>query len=147
MDTLITFKPETDSTVLKLFDALFPDPKKWLEDNLGDIATNCDSVSCVLCESRKVDKHNQIVSVTIKDYEENLSQVVNIDRLIDGLKLLMGHIYRGILDKNGQNQYPHSRLYVSGWRCVVDMVDPCNWDVESSDAFFQLCMYSEVRYG
>jgi hypothetical protein len=40
----------------------------------------------------------------------------------------------------------NKELFVGGVRNPIDLTDPCNWDVEVVDAYFQLVALGEVIY-
>ncbi len=118
---------------------IFDDVESWLLTNLPDMSW--DNVSSVYpLEPIKFDSMTKY-----EDREGDGTGKSGCDDIpyikecswndhIEALKLLCGLIG----DK---------KLFVGGIKNPIDLNDPCNWDVEVVDAYWQLVFYKEVIYG
>jgi hypothetical protein len=109
---------------------VFQDAEAWLRENAPDMYV--DGIAAV--HRAGVFQPDGITEYV--DYEENdsltkgksmadhIAALQKLCELVDGKKLFVGSV-------NGS----------------VDLTEPCNWDVEVVDAFFQLLYHGEVIYG
>ena len=107
---------------------IFPDVEAFLKENLRDFFV--DNVAAVYPVSDLTDD----LVATYEDEEENETKTVDSAGHVAGLRKLCE-----LVDKQ--------ELFVGGVRAAIDLVDPCNWDVEVVDAYFQLLYHGEVIYG
>lgn len=107
---------------------VFEDPEAWLREHLPDMTI--DSVACVY----PIEPFNPNYKTTYEDCEENKKSEHNMNDHIEALKLLVNNI-------------ASKKLFVGGIKNPLDLVDPCNWDVEVVDAYYQLVMYKKILYG
>ena len=106
---------------------LFENAESWLKENVPDM--EADGVSAI----RPVTAFNAEGTTRYKDSEEGTSKDCTMADHVQALKLLC--------DSVGKT------LFVGGIKSPIDLVDPCNWDSEVYDAFFQYVMLGEVIYG
>ena len=116
---------------------ILDDAEKWLRENFHDLTT--DSV-CTILPDHKVDLDGW---TRWTDSEEDSEKTLKMEDYVKGLTLLFNQIGRKWVDEKG-NQHG---LFVGGITNPADLLDPCNWDAEVTDAFFQLCYHGEVIYG
>lgn len=109
---------------------IFEDPEAWLREHVDDMTV--DNVASVhrltkfhpdgLTKYRDFDAEGQ--PVVERTMEDHINALWELCRLIDQQKLHVGCL-----------------------RSASQLVDPCNWDVEVYDAFYQLVFRMEVIYG
>lgn len=113
------------------------DAEKWIRDNFHDLMT--DTV-CSVLPDHKVDLDG---GTRWTDSEEDSDKTLYMADYVKGLNFLFNQIGRKWKDEKG-----HDRgLFVGGITNPHDLLDPCNWDAEVVDAYFQLCYHGEVIYG
>ncbi len=107
---------------------IFSDAEGWLVENLPDMSV--DGTSCVY------PTHNWIFDGRTKmvDSYEGKTKMVDMLDLVTALQKLAE-----LIDAK--------KLFVGCLKSATELVDPCNWDVEVVDAFYQLAFYGEVIYG
>lgn len=127
---------------------VFEDAEAWLRKNLPDMQV--DSVACVYPLTRF--------------YPDGSTPYVDREELTEEeYARLDDHEDLGPLYRNGKikqaNMADHIRalqllcekvgdtLFVGGCNGPKDLVDPGNWDIEVTDAYFQLVFYGKVIYG
>lgn len=115
-------KPEPIQSVV------FPDPEKFIHDEV--LTFDVDNVSA--CYPNGGFSNNGLL--TIEDQHEGKSKLVTITGLVTALKQLCELI-------DGQ------KLFVGELKSAQELADPCNWDAEVVDAFWQLAYHGEVIYG
>lgn len=106
---------------------ILDDSEKWLRENINDLPT--DSVCSVLPQDNISFDGKTIWA----DSEDGSKKTLEMTDYIKGLNLLFNQIGRS--------------LFVGGLKSPHDLIDPCNWDPEVTDSFFQLCYHGEVIYG
>lgn len=107
---------------------IFTDAEAWLKENLSDMFV--DTVSAVYPQSG----FNEEMGRTYWDEEEGLVKSVTFEEHVKGLEKLVQLI-------------SEKKLFVGGVTNPIDLTDPCNWDVEVVDAYFQILYHGEVIYG
>lgn len=116
---------------------IFPDAESWLSEHFEDLLSNLDNV-CNVRPTRRPSK--ELFVYVYKDFS---------DEKPDDYPAMMPR------DMNAHVQALQKlcdlisckQLFVGGLSSAVDLLDPCNWDVEVTDAFCQLVAYREVIYG
>lgn len=116
---------------------ILDDAEKWLRENFHDLTT--DRV-CTILPDHKVDLDGKS---RWTDSEDGSEKFLDMNDYVKGLTLLFNQIGRKWVDGKGNQR----GLFVGGITNPADLLDPCNWDAEVTDAFFQLCYYGEVIYG
>ncbi len=104
---------------------IISDAEAWIKENIRDLST--DGVSAM-----NLDEVSSDFSISLYDEEENFVKTFTLEQQVAALQKLADDI--------GNN-----RLYVG--IAAQDLADPCYWDVEVVDAFFQLIYHGEVIYG
>lgn len=112
---------------MEIIATIFPDAEAFLIENLPDFCV--DGVSAVY----PIEKWNWAGTRFIDDYEDT-SKIIDLPKLAEALDTLV-------------QQVSGKKLFVGGITNPVDLTDPCNWDVEVVDAFYQIAYYGEVIYG
>lgn len=107
----------------------FDDAEAWLKENLVDLSI--DSVSAVRPGLRPSCFEEDQFSMM--DTEEGTVKFLKLQDFVEALQLLCDQI--GLT------------LFVGGLKSPVALIDPCNWDVEVTDAFYQLAYHKKVIYG
>lgn len=109
---------------------IFENAEEWLKEQLsgGYIAT--DRIAAVY-PVKGVDEN---FGVTYYDSEEGVEKYVPFEKHVEALVKLVDLV-------------SNKKLFVGGITNPIDLTDTGNWDVEVSDAFFQLCFHGEVIYG
>ena len=107
---------------------IFQDVEGWLQENLKDFEV--DGVSAVYPYSGFTKEWSR----TYFDEEENVAKVCSFEEHVKALRLLCELI-------DGE------KLFVGMVNSAQELTDPCNWDVEVVDAYFQLIYHGEVIYG
>lgn len=124
---------------------VFEDAEAWLRENLPDMCV--DTVACVYPLTRFYPSgHTPYVDreeLTEAQYEriqsgDDITGITAIKQftLADHVRAL-----RLLCEQVGDT------LFVGGMKSPKDLVDPGNWDVEVTDAFYQLVYYGKVIYG
>lgn len=106
---------------------ILPDAEKFLEENIGDFCP--DGVSAIYPTENWANG-----DITLYDEEESEGKTFTRAQQVAALQKLADEI-------SGK------RLFVGGIENPADLADPCNWDVEVVDAFYQLIYHGEVIYG
>jgi hypothetical protein len=106
---------------------IIPDAEAWLKENIKDMSS--DSVSAVYVTGINTD-----FSITLFDEEEGQKKSFTLEQQVVALQKLADEI-------------AGKRLFVGCLKSPTQLADPCNWDVEVADAFFQLVYHGEVIYG
>ena len=106
---------------------IFPDAEKWLRENVPSMES--DSVSCV----RPRGPFKPRGKTEYEDLEEGTTKLCSFQDHVRALQLLCEQV--------------GSTLFVGGIKSPRDLEDPCNWDAEVVDAYWQLVYYGKVIYG
>lgn len=112
----------------QIFAPIFEDAEGFLKENLKDFFV--DGVSAVY----PVSKFDDNFSRTYFDEEEEKELTFDFKRHVDALILLVKMVNA-------------KQLFVGGITSAIDLTEPCNWDIEVVDAYFQLIYHGEVIYG
>jgi hypothetical protein len=109
---------------------IFENAEEWLETQItgGYIAT--DDIAAVYPSG----KYDEDFGCFFIDNEEGTAKYCDFERHVKALELLVKLVAT-------------KQLFVGGITNPVDLTDTGNWDVEVSDAFFQLVYHGEVIYG
>ena len=107
---------------------IFNDAESFLTENITKF--HVDNVSSVFPVKGDLQEGSVVY---IDDYEET-KKTKNMTDHVKALRKLV----KLIDDK---------KLFVGGITSSSELTDPCNWDVEVADAFFQLVYHGEVIYG
>lgn len=107
---------------------IFEDAEGWLRENLQDFEV--DGISAVY----RVSKLDLDGITQYHDEEENGTKAVSMADHVKALQLLCELIDGG-------------KLFVGCIKGANQLTEPCNWDVEVVDAYFQLIYHGEVIYG
>lgn len=107
---------------------IIPDAEAFLTENLKDFAV--DGISAVYPYTSFTPQLGR----GYYDEEECNSKFVTFKEHVKGLQKLVSLI-------------SEKKLFVGGIENPVDLVDPCNWDAEVVDAYFQLLYHGEIIYG
>lgn len=127
-------------TIIQTADGIiFEDAESWIKDNLRNLAT--DSICSIYFN--KIDLDNFSIMVDSNGNEDDREKVISLNDMVEGLRLLATQIGKTWTDATGQKR----GLFVGGLTKPHQLVDPCNWDAEVVDAFFQLIFYRDVIYG
>lgn len=131
---------------------IFPDAEEFLRVNIADIMSGVDRVSSVYGSKIKRDINLKVISVTTEDCDTDADvpakRTHDMPALVKALATLAEFVDNGARDKtSGKDEFKDRRFYGSGWSSAIDMADPCNWDVEAYDAFFQILHYGKIIYG
>ncbi len=106
---------------------IFPDAEAWLRENLPDM---CSDNVCSIHPSEAINLNGLTPFI---DYEDDSVKGIGMDDFVRALQKLCNMV--------------GTTLFVGGIKGPMDLVDPCNWDAEVVDAFWQLAFYNEVIYG
>jgi hypothetical protein len=106
---------------------IIPDAEAWIKENINDLLV--DNVSAVYPTN-----HGEDFSIKLYDEEEETAKTFSLADQVVALQKLA--------DEIGGN-----RLFVGGLKSPTQLEDPCNWDTEVIDAFYQLIYHGEVIYG
>lgn len=135
---LANSKEETDDAIrLTIRLTVFPDPVQWLVENIDDFCW--DRVSSVYPIDIIVEGGGELKPTKFVDRDGETGEQIPIpktigqDEMVKALKLLTEQIGR--------------TLFVGCIKNPFELTDPCNWDAEVVDAYWQLCYYGEVIYG
>lgn len=107
--------------------AVFQCAEKWLLENINDMTI--DGTTTV----RPVEFYKSSKTWRVEDKEEEIEAVLTLNDLVAGLQLLAEQV--------------GDTLHVGGIESPKMLTDGGNWDVEVTDAFWQLAFYGEVIYG
>lgn len=107
---------------------IIPNAEAFLVENLRDFGV--DGIATVYPDKPFTEDFGR----SYHDEEENESKFVSFE---DHVKAL-GQLAQLITEQ---------KLSVGCIANPVDLAEPCNWDVEVVDAYFQLCYHGEVIYG
>jgi hypothetical protein len=116
------------NTMTQISAVIIPNAEGFIKENLADFAV--DGISAVYPHSKLTDQFGR----TYFDEEEGKAKFVNFESHVTSLEKLV----ELISDK---------KLFVGGITNPVDLADPCNWDAEVVDAYFQILYHGEVIYG
>lgn len=105
---------------------VFKNPKEWILKNVPDMTS--DRFCCVRPISKLTEK-----GASYEDIEENIKKFCSMEDHIIALQLLVEKVGR--------------TLFVGCVENPMDLIDPCNWDIEVTDAYWQLVFYKDVIYG
>lgn len=107
---------------------VFEDADKWLRDNLGDMTW--DSVAAVVPTDSPLNLGGEN---EYEDREDGTKKMCSWDDHLKALDLLAQKIGK--------------TLFFGVLKSPTELADPCNWDVEVVDAFYQLVYRQDVIYG
>lgn len=110
---------------------IIADAESWLKDAMPDMFV--DGISSVW----RTKLHDDFSATYAHLEDEDEAPVMVTKTLADHVKALELLIQQ-VTDK---------KLHVGGIKNPVDLTDMCNWDVEVTDAYFQLVVIGEVIYG
>jgi len=116
----------TDNT--PIVGTIIPDPAKLVREILHFLPECCDSFYVT---SWKYDEC--LFKLVGKEEDEGAEYELNEEKAVKGLR----HLVQQIAD---------NKLFFSGLS-IENIDDPCNWDLESTDALVQAALLGEVIYG
>lgn len=106
---------------------IIPEAETWLRENMPDLTGD------TVCAVRPIGAIRSNGSVLYEDIEEGTRKVCAFSDHVAALQLLAAQIGK--------------TLFVGSLTSPTQLEDPCNWDVEVVDAFWQLVYHKEVIYG
>lgn len=107
---------------------IIPDAEAFIRENIHDFTYDIHSVVYPLTTFQEDG------SRSYWDMEEGKRKDVGIIEHVHALRLLAQ-----LIDEK--------KLHVGGLKSAIELIDPCNWDVEVVDSYFQLIFHGEVIYG
>jgi len=108
---------------------IFSNAEEWLKAELPEYI-NTDGVAAVY----PISDFDADFGRTYRDDEIGEEKYCDFKRHVEALKLLVQLIAA-------------KQLFVGGIKNPADLTDTGNWDVEVSDAYFQLVYHGVVQYG
>lgn len=107
---------------------IFTDAEAWIKENRPDMFV--DGLAAVYPTT----KFGPDGFTAYYDEEEDRTELKTLADHVEALQKLVNLVSEG-------------KLWVGGIKNPFELADPCNWDVEVVDAYFQLLFHGEVIYG